>query len=107
MQQTPEVSSGMAATDAMLNGCDSKQKAQQTEMDNGDESNGTASASLMSEPCLQGIEFLQKLKNPDNLQPVSLPLQLKLFARIPVVVSARLFGQTGKPSETFAHLLIK
>ena len=62
---------------------------------------------LEDEACMQGIEFVQNLKNPSNLQPASLPLQLKLFARIPVVVSARLFGQTGKPSETFAQLLVK
>ena len=67
----------------------------------------SVSAKLAEEPCMQGIEFSHNLKNPDNLQPVSLPLQLKLFARIPVVVSARLFGQTGKPSETFAQLLVK
>ena len=56
--------------------------------------------------CLNGLEFLENLKNPENLQPSALPLELGLFSRIPVVVSARLFGQTGMPSETFARLLI-
>lgn len=58
-------------------------------------------------PCLNGLEFLENLRNPENLQPVALPLELKLFSRVPVVVSARLFGQTGMPSEAFARLLIK
>lgn len=57
-------------------------------------------------PCLKGLEFLENLKNPQNLQPLALPLKLKLFSRVPVVVSARLFGQTGMPSETFARLLM-
>lgn len=56
--------------------------------------------------CLKGLEFVENLKNPQNLQPLTLPLELKLFSRVPVVVSARLFGQTGMPSETFARLLI-
>lgn len=65
-----------------------------------------ASASPHSWSCLNGLEFLDNLKNPKNLQPAALPLELKLFSRIPVVVSARLFGQTGMPSETFARLLL-
>lgn len=63
-------------------------------------------SSLASQPCLQNVEFLGNLRNPKNLQPVSLPLQLKLFSRVPVVMSARLFGQTGKPSEIYARLLV-
>ena len=67
----------------------------------------SAAGRLEDEACMQGIKFVQNLRNPSSLQPASLPLQLKLFVRIPVVVSARLFGQTGKPSETFAQLLVK
>lgn len=63
-------------------------------------------SSLALQPCLRKVEFLENLRNPRNLQPVSLPLQLKLFSRIPVVMSARLFGQTGKPSEIYARLLL-
>ena len=69
--------------------------------------NDTTAGNLALEPCLKGIEFVENLKNPSNLQPVALPLQLKLFSRIPVVVSARLFGQTGMPSDTFARFLIR
>ena len=89
--------------------CDSVRNKETSPVDTDGEqgSVGEPSGILKSEACVQGIEFLQNLKNPSSLQPVSLPLQLKLFARIPVVISARLFGQTGKPSETFAHLLIK
>lgn len=65
-----------------------------------------SASSCDSWPCLKGLEFLENLKNPQNLQPLTLPLELKLFSRVPVVVSARLFGQTGMPSETFARLLI-
>lgn len=65
-----------------------------------------ASESPHSWSCLDGLEFLENVKNSENLQPAALPLELKLFSRIPVVVSARLFGQTGMPSETFARLLV-
>ena len=61
---------------------------------------------LTSQACFRNVEFLENLRNPRDLQPVSLPLQLKLFSRIPVVMSARLFGQTGKPSEIYARLLV-
>ena len=71
------------------------------------EGDSIAAGHLTSEECLNGIEFLDNLKNAGNLQPAALPLQLKLFSRIPIVVSARLFGQTGMPSETFARLFIK
>ena len=116
MGQTADGSGGLAAVDdtsevGLLVDSDSKKAPTgQHEVNNASapqENDATAAATLQSEPCLQGIEFVQNLKNPGNLQPVCLPLQLKLFARIPVVVSARLFGQTGKPSETFAQLLIK
>ena len=68
------------------------------------------SASTSQKPyhvCLRGIEFLDNLKNTEDLQPVALPLQLKLFARDPFVVSSRVLGHTGMPSETFAHLLLR
>ena len=68
--------------------------------------NKAVSASPDSWSCLHGLEFLDNLTNPENLQPLALPLEFKLFSRVPVVVSARLFGQTGMPSETFARLLI-
>lgn len=113
MQQSPESSGGPAVIDPSLSKSDSKHRstgAEASSISNSsglDECDTSTSAGLESEPCMQGIEFLQNLKNPSNLQPVSLPLQLKLFARIPVVVSARLFGQTGEPSETFVHMLVK
>ena len=115
MQQSSEANGGMGAVDSTL----SKFDRDQTVVNNADaegrsplgssgpaECDASMSAGLEAEPCMQGIEFLQNIKNPNNLQPVLLPLQLKLFARIPVVISARLFGQTGKPSETFAQLLV-
>ena len=112
MHQSPESSNG-PAVDPSFSKSDSRPKGTGAEASSLLNSSGldkcdtSMSASLESEPCMQGIEFLQNLKNPSNLQPVSLPLQLKLFARVPVVISARLFGQTGKPSETFVHMLVK
>jgi len=113
MQQSPESSGGPAVMDPNLSKSDSRHRGTGAEASSSLDSSGldecdtSTSASLESEPCMQGIEFLQNLKNPSNLHPVSLPLQLKLFARVPVVISARLFGQTGKPSETFVHMLVK
>lgn len=89
------VKAGAIATTAGAATADSKSAAQIQDQ-----------AVLMSQPCLKNVEFLENLRNPRNLQPLSLPVQLKLFTRIPVVISARLFGQTGKPSEVFARLLI-
>lgn len=112
-QQHPESNVGPAVIDPSLSKSDSRHRGTGAEASNPLNSSGpeecdaSTSAGPESEPCMQGIEFLQNLKNPSNLQPVSLPLQLKLFARIPVVISARLFGQTGKPSETFVHMLVK
>lgn len=113
MQQSSEPSNGPAVIDSSLSKSDSRHrgtgaKASSPLNSSGlEECDASTSAGLESEPCMQGIEFLQNLKNPSDLQPVSLPLQLKLFARVPVVISARLFGQTGKPSETFVHMLVK
>ncbi len=113
IQQSSESSGGPAVIDASFTKSDSRPRGTGAEASSPLNSSGqeecdaSTSASLESEPCMQGIEFLQNLKNPSDLQPVSLPLQLKLFARVPVVISARLFGQTGKPSETFVHMLVK
>ncbi len=115
MQQSSEPSNGPAVIDSSLSKSDSRHrgtgaKASSPLNSSGlEECDASTSAGLESEPqgCMQGIEFLQNLKNPSDLQPVSLPLQLKLFARVPVVISARLFGQTGKPSETFVHMLVR
>lgn len=117
MQQSPEANGGLGVIESTLTHFDRRQTAVNNDADaegrNPLGSSGPAeydastSAGLEAEPCMQGIEFLQNLKNLNNLQPVLLPLQLKLFTRIPVVISARLFGQTGKPSETFAQLLVK
>ena len=55
---------------------------------------------------LQNIEFVQNLENPNNVQPAALPLRLKMFDKVPVLLSARMFGQTGKPSEVYARLYL-
>lgn len=113
MLQVSESSEAPAVIDPSLSKSDNRHRGTGAEASSPlnrsglEECDTSTSASLESEPCMQGIEFLQNLKNPSDLQPVSLPLQLKLFARVPVVISARLFGQTGKPSETFVHMLVK
>lgn len=115
MQQSSEANGGLGVIESPLTKFDMRQTAVNNANAEGRnplgssgpaEHDASTSAGLEAEPCMQGIEFLQNLKNPNDLQPVLLPLQLKLFTRIPVVVSARLFGQTGKPSETFAQLLV-
>lgn len=112
MQQTPDSDpsssnqDSMSASAAQANGS-VQQEAVGTSPADFEDHTAVDSASPESWPCLRGLEFLENLRDPDNLQPVALPLEMKLFSRVPVVVSARLFGQTGMPSETFARLLIK
>ncbi len=42
-----------------------------------------------------------------GVAPAALPLRLSMFDRVPVVVSARQYGTTGRPSEPFARLLLR
>ena len=46
--------------------------------------------------CLEGIKNVDKLDNPAQLEPVSLPLKLKSFQKLPVIVSAG-SDAPGKP----------
>lgn len=61
---------------------------------------------------LEGIENAESLKlgggdgDSSGVVPATLPLQLSMFDRVPIVVSARQFGTTGRPSEPFARLLL-
>ena len=97
----------VATSAAQVNGIVNHAEVTGTSHAQNEELNVGSSASYDSWACLSGLEYLENLRNPDKLQPVALPLELKLFSRVPVVVSARLFGQTGMPSEAFARLLIK
>ena len=54
----------------------------------------------------KGVNNLQHLKNVKGLQPVMMPLQLKMFSRIPVIVSAQQFQTDGKPYAPFGRLYI-
>ena len=56
---------------------------------------------------LQGIEHADELDLTGSVQPAGLPLRISMFDRLPVVVSARQFGTTGRPSEPFARLLLR
>ena len=56
---------------------------------------------------LQDIEHADELDLSGSVQPVALPLRVSMFDRVPVVVSARQFGTTGRPSEPFARLLLR
>ena len=40
------------------------------------------------------------------VRAVALPLQLRMFSRVPVLVSARQHGASGRPSEPFARLYL-
>jgi hypothetical protein len=57
---------------------------------------------------LRGIANAEALRVPSGAaaRPVQLPLQLRMFSRVPVVVSARLHGSSGKPAEPFARLYL-
>ena len=54
----------------------------------------------------KGINNLEHLKNAKGLQPVTMPLQLKMFSRVPVIVSAQQFQTEGKPNAPFGRLYI-
>ena len=41
-----------------------------------------------------------------SARPVALPLQLSMFSRVPVLVSARQHGASGRPAEPFARLYL-
>ena len=68
---------------------------------------GGASETQQMLPCLDGLEFPQALTNPSHIKPVSLPLSLKMFDKVPLVLSAKLFGQTGQPSAVHARIYIE
>ena len=68
---------------------------------------GGASETQQMLSCLEGLEFPEALTNPSHLKPVSLPLSLKMFDKVPLVLSAKLFGQTGQPSAVHARIYIE
>ena len=55
--------------------------------------------------CLQGLKNIDKLENPHNLQPLTLPISLSAFQRIPVVISAG-SDAPGKPLHLISVLYI-
>ncbi|KAK9829114.1 hypothetical protein WJX72_003965 [[Myrmecia] bisecta] len=69
----------------------------------------TAVAAALALPnwVLEGVPNADKMANPKGLQPLALPLQLRPFDRVPLLVSSRQFGNSGRPSEVFARLYIK
>ena len=54
----------------------------------------------------KGITNLERLRNERNLQPVMLPLKLRMFSRVPVIISAQQFQTDGKPNAPFGRLYI-
>ncbi len=55
---------------------------------------------------IKGINHLERLRNERSLQPVILPLQLRMFSRVPVIVSAQQYQADGKPNTPFGRLYI-
>ena len=55
---------------------------------------------------VRGINNLDCLRNERSLQPVTLPLQLRMFSRVPVIVSAQQYQAVGKPNAPFGRLYI-
>ena len=68
---------------------------------------GPAGSPAACPAALQGIEHADALDLTGSVQPVALPLRISMFDRLPVVVSARQFGTTGRPSEPFARFLLR
>ena len=52
-------------------------------------------------PCLAAISNSHKLQNRYSLQPLSLPLEIRAFAKLPVVVCAKSPGN-AKPLASYA-----
>ncbi len=58
---------------------------------------------------LHGIDNIGALRIAEASgapRPARLPLRLRVFARVPLVVSARLHGASGKPTELFGRLYL-
>ena len=55
-------------------------------------------------PCLAAISNADKLQNRDSLQPLSLPLEIRAFSKLPVIVCAKSPGQCKAPSQLCAAL---
>lgn len=66
---------------------------------------GSAGDSSLPAPCLAAISNSENLHNPGSIQPVSLPLEVKAFTKLPVVVSAKSSG-VAKPLVAFAMLFL-
>ena len=54
----------------------------------------------------KGIANLDRLRNEKSLQPVTLPLQLRMFSRVPVIISAQQYQADGKPNAPYGRLYI-
>ena len=52
-------------------------------------------------PCLAAISNADKLQNRDSLQPLSLPLEIRAFSKLPVIVCAKSPGN-AKPLASYA-----
>jgi hypothetical protein len=52
------------------------------------------------------IKNLEHLRNERNLQPVTLPIKLRMFSQVPVIISAQQFQTDGKPNAPFGRLYI-
>lgn len=53
--------------------------------------------------CLSAIQNANNLVNTGRLEPVTLPLEIKAFTKLPVLVSAK-SGAFGKPLASYAVL---
>lgn len=53
------------------------------------------------------LKGLQALRNPKQLSPVKLPLQLSLFSRVPIIVGAHISDRTGHPVGIAGKLYIE
>jgi hypothetical protein len=54
-----------------------------------------------------GMDRTAPLRNPLDVQPASLPLELELFNRVPIVLTARFFAESAKPTRAHARLYLQ
>lgn len=67
-------------------------------------------AAAEHDPDLPHPAVLRDVDNAESargeVRAAALPLQLRMFSRVPVLVSARQHGASGRPAEPFARLYL-
>ena len=67
----------------------------------------TAASNSKAEACYDEIENFETLHNPDDVQPVSLPLVVRPLCSVPLVVAGARSKASGSPAGIQAKLFVK